>query len=100
MPAVVESSSIHHALIIILYLSASTFLPVSINTVSLSSTAIFPLRMAARAPVERMFDGNLVDRFILASTLVYNGLCVLVFLFRGLDMEAWERRVGPPSARC
>jgi hypothetical protein len=47
-----------------------------------------------------MFDGNLVDHFILASTLVYNGLCVLVFLFRGLDMEVWERRVGPPSARC
>ena len=48
MPAVVESSSIHHVLIIILYLSASTFLPVRINTVFLPSTVIFPLRMAAR----------------------------------------------------
>lgn len=72
-------------LIIILYLSASMFLSIRINTVYLTSTAIFQLRMAARAPVERMFDGNLVDRFMLASTLVYNGLCVLVFLFRGLE---------------
>ena len=42
-----------------------------------------------------MFDGNPVDGLMLASTLAYNGLCVLVFLFRGLDMEAWERRIGP-----
>jgi hypothetical protein len=42
-----------------------------------------------------MFDESLVDRLMLASTLVYNGLCILVFVFRGLDKEVWERRVGP-----
>ena len=42
-----------------------------------------------------MFDGNLVDGLMLVSTLVYNWLCILVFLFRGLDMEAWEKRIGP-----
>ena len=42
-----------------------------------------------------MFEGNLVDGLMLVSTLVYNGLCILVFLFRGLDMEALERRIGP-----
>lgn len=42
-----------------------------------------------------MFDGNLVDGLMLVSTLAYNGLCILIFLFRGLDMEAWERRLGP-----
>ena len=43
-----------------------------------------------------MFDGNLVDGLMLVSTLAYNGLCILIFLFRGLDMETWERRLGPP----
>ncbi len=42
-----------------------------------------------------MFDGNLVDGLMLVSTLAYNGLCILIFLFRGLDMEEREKRVGP-----
>ena len=42
-----------------------------------------------------MFEGNLVDRIMLVSTLAYNGLCILIFLFRGLDMEEREKRIGP-----
>ena len=44
-----------------------------------------------------MFDGDIVYGLMPVSTLVYNGLCILVSPFRGLDMETWEKRIVPCS---
>ena len=43
-----------------------------------------------------MVEQEVIDGFVVISTLIYNLILTAVFLFRAYDWEAWERRMGIP----